>query len=102
MSIHLSQVYKYLDGHPISRHPGDFQSLLEMIHYIYTTANPIDNEQIRAHFLSFDFLTAKLTFQEHDRVFDTVCDLCMELEKAAFSHGILVGITLMHELDTIP
>ena len=102
MSIHLSEVYEYIDTHPVSSYPGSFQSMLDMVRYIYTTCNPIDNVSIRACFQSFDSLTTKLTLQEHDQVLDVVCDLCMEYEKAAFSHGILVGMALMTELNSIP
>ena len=102
MSIHLSQVYDYLDTHPLSRYPGNFQSVLEMLHYIYAECNPIDNEAVRAALREFDCLTEKLTLTENDEVFDVVTRLCWEHETAAFSHGIHVGISLMTELNGLP
>ena len=46
MSIHITQVFDYLEAHPLTKHEGEFDSLLEMLHYIYTAANPIVTDSI--------------------------------------------------------
>lgn len=39
-----------------------------------------------------------LSLQEHDSVFSTVSDPCMEYERLAFLEGLRLGMTLMMEL----
>lgn len=102
MSISASQITEYLDTLPVSKFPGDFQSLLEMIHYIYTACNPIDSSRIRADLKTFNALTVKLTIDESDQVFDVVSNLCLEHERRSFAHGIEVGMYLMTELNALP
>lgn len=98
MSIHIEQVCAYLDAHPLRKYPGDFESLLEMIHYIYTSNNPIDHTEIRRSFQQVDTILASLPLSESDRLFSIVSELCFQHEYTAFSHGILVGLLLMTEL----
>ena len=77
MSVHTSQVFDYLDSHPVSRYDGNFRSLLEMLHYIYTTCNPIDSEAIRKGFQNLRTAMEKLSREEQDAVFSCACDLCL-------------------------
>ena len=101
MSISAFQITEYLDTHPVSKFPGDFQSLLEMIRYIYTACNPIDSSRIRADLKTFNALTVKLTIDESDQVFDVVSNLCLELERESFAHGIEVGMDADNIKDSI-
>ena len=102
MSIHINQVFDYLDSHPVSRYDGDFQSLLEMLHYVYTTCNPIDSEAIRYGFRNMRTAMKTLPREEQDAIFSCACDLCFEHEQQAFYHGLTVGIHLMAEINGLP
>ena len=102
MSVHTSQVFDYLDTHPVNQHDGDFTSVLEMLHYIYTSSNPIDNEHLRNHFQKVRYILDTLSKEDADTLFSVMCDLYYELEKTAFSHGITVGMHLMTEVNTLP
>lgn len=102
MSIHTAQVFEYLDTHPVSRYEGDFQSLLEMLHYIYTTCNPIDNDRIHESFLQLGEILSVLSFDEQNALSAIVCDLCYEHEQSAFFHGLSVGMHLMTEVNCLP
>ena len=102
MSICLSQVYEYLAAHPVSNYSGDLSTLLGMLHYIYVTGNPVDNDRIRKALEQFENLTKKLTMNEADELFGAVSDLCWEHESLAFSHGLLAGMVLMTELNALP
>ena len=102
MSICSNQVFDYLDSHPVSRYDGNFQSLLEMLHYIYTTCNPIDSEAIRCGFQNMRTAMEKLSREEQDAVFSCACDLCFEHEQQAFYHGLTVGMHLMTEINGLP
>ncbi|MBQ8834524.1 MAG: hypothetical protein IJ001_06330 [Oscillospiraceae bacterium] len=102
MSIHVSQVYDYLESHPLTKYEGEFESLLEMLHYIYTTANPIVNDTIRERFQEMGHILKKLSVEEDDALHNLVCDLCLEHEQLAFAHGITVGMYLMTEINALP
>lgn len=102
MSIHRSQVLEYLDAHPISCYEGNFESLLEMLHYIYTTGNPVDREQIRGEFQRLAHILEKLPLADVDTVFRTVNDLCFAYELHAFSYGLAAGMKLMTEINALP
>lgn len=102
MSVHTSQVFDYLDSHPVSRYEGDFQSLLEMLHYIYTTCNPVDSDMIRGKFRELGDVLSQLSNDDLNVVSDIVCALCFEHEQIAFSHGLSVGMHLMTEVNYLP
>lgn len=102
MSILISQVHDYLATHPVSRYEGDFDSLLEMLHYIYTTCNPVDSGKIREDFRKLGDILEPLSMEEENAVSSLICDLCYEHEQIAFYYGISVGMHLMTEINTLP
>nr|MBQ8243702.1 hypothetical protein [Oscillospiraceae bacterium] len=101
MSIQIQQVFDYLDTHPINQHSGNFTSLLEMLYNAYVEANSIDTVVIKEKFRQMDTILSKLPLSENDQLFYLVCDLCLEYERSAFAHGILVGMHLMTELNSL-
>ena len=102
MSVHLSQVYEYLDTHPVSKYEGDFASLLEMLHYIYTTCNPVDSARIRQDLLQLAEILKPLSIEEDDAVSNLVSSLCYEHQQIAFYHGLTAGMYLMTEVNGLP
>lgn len=102
MAVQTAQVFEYLDSHPVSRYEGDFQSLLEMLHDIYSTCNPIDSKEIRARFQGIRNVAECLAFLDADTLFSEICLLCYEYEKLSFFHGMTVGMHLMTEINAIP
>jgi len=74
-------------------------SILEMLHFYYTQANPINSEEIRAGFQSVRSSLEKLPPGEIDSLVYTVCDLCLKHEKLAFIAGIKVGFELSREIE---
>ena len=73
-----------------------------MLHYIYTNSNAIDSAAIRNSFRKVEAIQKNLSSDEKNQLFSTLSDLCLEYEQAAFSHGILVGMHLMTELNGLP
>lgn len=102
MALSSKQVLDYLNDHLIRNHNGDFGSLLEMLHYIYTTGNPVDNDTTRSLFQDTEVILKDLSADQADAIFWTISRLCTEYERRAFSHGILVGMHLMTELTVLP
>lgn len=102
MPICSSQVLDYLDAHPIHQHEGDFSSLLDMLFFIYTSSNPIENDKIHSVITQLYSTFAPLTSEQENTLFSTLRVLCEENELAAFSHGVLVGMSLMTELNGLP
>lgn len=102
MSIHIDEVLDYLDAHPISGHNGDVESLLEMLHDAYCSYNSIDSDAIRGLFKKVDGVLEMLPSDAAEQLYSLVCDLCVEHEVLAFSHGIVVGMHFMTEVRTLP
>lgn len=102
MSIHITQVFDYLEAHPLTKYEGEFDSLLEMLHYIYTAANPIVTDTIREGFRDVGHILQRLSVEEDDALHARICDLCLEHERLAFAHGITVGMYLMTEINMLP
>ena len=102
MSIHTKDVFDYLDTHPVSLYEGDFPSLLEMLHYIYTTCNPIDSEAIRQNFGKLRSAIEHLSVQDQEELFSAACDLCYEYQQLAFAQGLTAGMHLMTEVNALP
>ncbi len=102
MSIHIHQVLDYLDTHPICREADSMDSLLERIHDIYALNNHLDSEEIRSLLRSMRNLLECLPMERFEEVFAAVSDLCLEHEQLAFSQGVLAGMHLMTEVNTLP
>lgn len=77
----------------------DARSLLEMLYYYYSAANPVDNAVIRCQFRELHNILCKLPFEENNAVFDLAGNLCAAHERQAFLDGIHVGIRLFGELS---
>ena len=102
MSIHTKDVFEYLDSHPVSLYEGDFQSLLEMLHYIYTACNPIDSSMIRSGFQNLRAAMERLPAEDQDDLFSAAYDLCLQHQQLAFAHGLTVGMHLLTEINGLP
>ena len=102
IALSSKQVIEFLNNHPIRNHNGDFGSLLETHHYIYTTENPVDNDTIRSLFRHIEDILSPLPTEQSETLFWTVSELCTQYECSTFSHGILVGMHLMTELNALP
>ena len=77
----------------------DANSLLEMLLYYYTTANPVDNAVIRCQFRDLNDILRNLTVDENDAVFSLTEELCIAYTRQAFLDGIHVGMRLFTELE---
>ena len=96
--LHFSDLSLYLEQHPLSLYPGEFSSLLDELHWIYTESNPVENAHIRALFRNIDTILQKIPPKESDEIFSLTSQLCFEYESQAFSHGILAGLHLAKQL----
>lgn len=102
MSIHIHEVLDYLDCHPVNSYEGTVSSLLEMLHEVYTMYNSIDSGELKVMFGNLRPVLERLPPSDADTLFSNVCDMCLTHEKLAFSHGIVVGMHLMLELNILP
>jgi len=101
MSIHTKQVFEYIDTHPLWRYEGSFESLLETLCHIYTDSNPVDGDAVRLA-LRRAGLGEKLSSEDADALARITSSACSERDLTTFSHGILVGINLMTEINGLP
>ena len=102
MSIHINQVLDYLDFHPVCQKADNMETLMELLHDVYTQYNSIDSEEIRDLFQKMRETLGALSAEDLDTLFFLVCQLCIKHEQLAFSHGVRVGMQLMSEVNTLP
>ena len=102
MSIHISQVFEFLEQYPVCKHEGDIPSLLEMIREVYTSYYPVENEEIQKQLQQFHWILNKVSCEDRDNLFQKVNNLCLEYEKMSFYHGMVVGMSLMTEINYLP
>lgn len=76
----------------------DANSILEMLYYYYTEANPFDNAVIRCQFKELNDILGHLSIAENDAVFSLTCNLCMAHSRHAFLEGVQTGMRLFEEL----
>lgn len=80
----------------------DANSILQMLYYYYTVANPIDNAVVRCRFKALNDVLYRLPAAENDAILSITSDLCAEYERQAFLDGIQVGVRLFQELGELP
>ena len=80
----------------------DADSILEMLYYYYTVANPVDNAVIRCQFKELNDILCHLPLSENEAVFSLTGDLCVAHERQAFLDGIHIGMRLFSELNKLP
>ena len=99
MNYYIKKLNQFLEQQVPDYGYDDAKSLLEMLYYYYTQANPIDTAVIRCQFKELDDILGKLSFEENNAVFCLTCGVCAEHEKKAFLEGIQVGLRLFVELN---
>lgn len=80
---------------------GDYQSVMNLLYWIYTEYNPIDEQKLRDGFAKLRSQFPHLSLQDFDPVFTIVSDLCADHERLAFYEGLRLGVTLMQELKEV-
>jgi len=85
-----------------AQHPptlDNADSILDMIFWIYTESNPIEDEQSKRKYKAIRERIVSLSLTDCDEVFNLICDLCTDHERLAFREGIRFGMLLMRELE---
>lgn len=100
MNQFIEQLYRKMSAENLKYGEDGIDSVLEMLHFYYTQANPINSEEIKAGFMAVRLSLEKLSTSEIDSLIYTVCDLCLQHEKLAFIEGIKVGFKLNCEIET--
>ena len=102
MSIHINQVLDYLEQQRICQKSENMESLMEMLHYAYIQYNAVDSEEIRSLFARLRKIWEPASTKDTDEMFSLICELCMQHEVLAFSHGVCAGMALMSEVNQLP
>lgn len=79
----------------------DANSILEMLYYYYSVANPVDSALIRCQLKELNDILCRLPLSENEAVFSVTGDLCAAYERQAFLDGIHVGMRLFEELHEL-
>ena len=102
MAVRMNDVLDYLEEQRIVQKAENMESLMEMLHYAYTQYNIVDSEEIRVLFARLRKIWEPVSMKDADDMFSIVCELCMEHEVLAFSHGVSAGMLLMSEVNRLP
>ena len=98
MNAIIEKLKEHLLQQPVNYGYDDADSLLQMLYYYYTVANPISSDAIRRKYEAVINHIDRLSVQQSDSIFDLICELCLEHERCAFIEGIHVGVRLTTEL----
>ena len=91
----------YLAANPPDYGYRDVDNILDMLYNFYSENNPIDSIAIRKNYQALDSFLNRFTLSQYDQVLDILCDLCLQHEEQAFRAGILIGLRLFVELDSL-
>ncbi len=87
----------YCTQHP--PHLDNADSILDMIFWIYSESNPIEDDASKRKYKAIRERISSLSATDYEEVFNLVCDLCTDHERLAFREGIRFGMLLMRELE---
>ena len=102
MAIHKKDILTYLERNPIWSYQNRVESLLEILCRVYTEYNMTDTEEIKKSFQELDDLLELIPRERREELYTISIDLCIKHEVGAFSHGILVGMHLLAEINALP
>ena len=77
------------------------ESILEFLWYCYSASSPIDDGQIKKAEAQLDPIFGELSFHNSNILFDTISDLCLAYQRAAFFEGLQTGFRLADELEQL-
>ncbi len=92
------KILAYCTQHP--PHLDNADSILDMIFWIYTESNPIEDDQSKRKYKAIREHISSLGTTDYEEVFNLICDLCTDHERLAFREGIQFGMLLMRELES--
>ena len=78
-------------------YPDNTESILEVLFDAYNESSSFDNAAIKADFEELYQLMNGKPLNEIDEIIYAVCTLCRDHEKAGFTEGIKVGLSLEKE-----
>ena len=74
------------------------ESILEALWLDYSSANPIDDGQIRSTEKKLSPIFAELSLENSDALFDLIVELLNVHQCAAYLEGLRTGVHLLQEL----
>ena len=98
MNKDIEALKRYVEDNPRNYGDGDCHAILDMLYYRFSECNRLDNDEIKAAFSDLYQQMHGMSLRDMDRVIDVVCTLCREHEKAGFTEGVVVGISLAEEM----
>lgn len=102
MAVHINEVLEYLDTHLVCQKAEGMGALMETLHDVYLMHSPNDREALQGRFGKLRQILPLLPSEKADAFFALVADFCLEHEQLAFSQGVLTGMLLMTEVNSIP
>ena len=98
MNPYLEQLKQELTDYQTKYGLERSASVLDILWYCYSAANPIDDGRIAAAEDALGPVYDELSFSASEVLFGQISELCTAYQRAAFLEGILLGMNLSKEL----
>lgn len=98
MNPYIERLESFLEEQSPNFGYTDANSILDMLFYYYTDANPVDSAVIRCQFKDLDNVLSKLSWADSEQVFSLTVSLCTSHAQQAFTEGVHIGMRLFTEL----
>lgn len=99
MNLKLDDLRAFVEKQETDFGDPDIKTILDFLWSAYSYLNPVDNDHTREKIGELGELSTWMTFEDSNRLYDTVAALCFEIEHLAFVDGVRVGAQLAMELN---
>ena len=99
MQLQLDQFKDYLIAQNKIFNIEDCESVCELLYRFYMETCVEETQVVRDRYAAIHSHISHLTLHQQDDIWDRICDICTEYERAAFLQGLHLGAKLMLELS---
>ena len=99
MMPNMNNLRAFLDKQEANFGDPDIKTTLDFLWEAYSYLNPVSNELTKEKIEELAALSDSMSFENANRLYDTVAMLCYEIEHMAFIEGVRLGARLALELD---
>lgn len=101
MNPYISKLKTELEHNRFYHNGQICESVLELLWECYSYSNPIGDADVQKYETALAPVFEQLPFEDSNKLFVTVCNLCTAYQHAAFLEGVRIGWRLTSELESI-
>ena len=99
MNANIEKMKAYFEEIPSDFFCDDIDSVSELLYRFYMETCVEETQVIRDRYAAIHSHISHLPLHQQDDIWDRICDICTEYERAAFLQGLHLGAKLMLELS---